>query len=276
MKKTLLISGLLVSCTSILISCGSTKAVQANPDEYTPAAPAVTESEETSATEENSKTDKSKNNSSKKQAKGKKQKNAFEEFFSFGNKDDYISYDQTTVYTIEINGMVEKNANVVIRYDNYMAGFGSYNSATYYFVQFDQFNRATLAKAAEAYFSDFENKRLQRKGKKTDRAYGKINYRLDWGVLSSTTPNYGTGDGYCGYEFVKGSPYFVIFNYEFKNDYYERAGDATSKTSTYVKYYFTRSQLRQLLNLLSEETIIQQIYDNDPSYLSSPNAADEY
>ncbi len=273
MKKTLLITGLLVTFTTVLISCGSTKAVQTNPDEYTPAEPAVTESEEVTDADEAT------NNESKKQSKdkkGKKQKNAFEKFFTLGNKDDYIIYDQTTVYTKEITGMVEKNANVVIRYDNYMAGFGSYNSAAYYFVQFDQENRATLAKNAEAYFSDFENKKLQRKGKNTDRAYGKIGYRLDWGPLSNTTPNNGTGEGYCGYEFIKGSPYFVIYNYEFKNEYYERAGEATTRTSPFVKYYFTRSQLRQLLTLLAEDTITQQIYDNDPNYIPQHYASDEY
>lgn len=278
MKKTLLITGLLVTFTSFFISCGSTKAVQTDPDEYTPADPVVTDAAEGNNADETTNAGEVANDKSKKQKKtnGKKQKNAFEKFFTLGNKDDYIIYDQTTVYTKEITGMVEKNANVVIRYDNYMAGFGSYNSAAYYFVQFDQINRATLAKNAEAYFSDFENKRLQRKGKKTDRIYGKIGYRLDWGPLSSSTPNYGTGEGYCGYEFVKGSPYFVIFNHEFKNEYYERAGEATTRTSPFVKYYFTRSQLKQLLSLLEEKTINQQIYDNDPNYIPSHFESDEY
>lgn len=279
MKKTILITGLLAVFATLFISCGSTKAVQTDPDEYTPAEPVVSESAEGAETAEDSEADETTNDKSKKQKKqtnGKKKKNAFEQFFTLGNKDDYIIYDQTTVYTKEITGMVEKNANVVIRYDNYMAGFGSYNSAAYYFMQFDQVNRATLAKAAEAYFSDFENKRLQRKGKNTDRAYGRITYRLDWGPLSSTTPNYGTGEGYCGYDFIKGSPYFVVYNYEFNNEYYERAGDATTRTSPFVKFYFTRSQLRQLLSLLSEDTITQQIYDNDPNYIPQHYASDEY
>ncbi len=268
MKKTLLISGFLALFPLVLISCGSTKEVQASPDTYVAA-------DEIAAPDGNpDETTEGKTATTK--ATGKKKKNAIEEFFTFGNKDDYINFDQTTVFTKEITGMTEKNANVVIRYDNHMAGFGSYNSAGYYYLQFDKDSRAALAKAAEAYFSDFENKRLQRKGKKTERAYGKIKYMLNWGSISASTPNYGTGEGYLGYEFVKNSPYFTIYNYEFKNDYYERAGDATTRESPFVKYYFTRAQLRNLVQLLSEENITKQIIENDPEYIFVSSEADEY
>lgn len=268
MKKTLLISGFLALFPLVLISCGSTKEVQASPDTYVAA-------DEIAAPDGNpDETTEGKTATTK--ATGKKKKNAIEEFFTFGNKDDYIIFDQTTVFTKEITGMTEKNANVVIRYDNHMAGFGSYNSAGYYYLQFDKDSRAALKKAAEAYFSDFENKRLQRKGKRTERTYGKISYMLNWGSISASTPNNGTGEGYLGYEFEKNSPYFTIFNYEFKNDYYERAGDATTRESPFVKYYFTRAQLRNLVELLSEENISKQIAENDPEYIFVSSEADEY
>lgn len=267
MKKTILATALLSLFAAVFISCGSTKEIQSAPDTYTSdeeiAAPVIEESGNAETV-------------TPKTATTKKKKNAIEDFFTFGNKDEYIFYDQTTVYTKEITGMTEKNASVVVRYDNHMAGFGSYNSLMYYYVLFDKDNRATLSRAIESYFSDFDNKRLQRKGKKTDRAYGKIGYRLSWGSISSSTPNYGYGEGYCGYEFVKGSPYFVIYNYEFDNIYYERAGDATTRKSNFVKYYFTKSQLRNLRNLLSEEKITEQILTNDSEYIFSPSGADEY
>ena len=277
MKKTLLITGCLALFPLVLISCGSTKEVQASPDTYVAAEdiaapvanPDGTEDVTADATDTENTTNKAK-------PAGKKKKNAIEEFLTFGNKDDYIVFDQTTVFTKEITGMTEKNAKVVIRYDNHMAGFGSYNSAGYYYLQFDQDSRAALAKAAQAYFSDFENKRLQRKGKKTERAYGKIRYMLNWGAISSATPNNGTGEGYLGYEFVKNSPYFTIFNYDFKNDYYDRAGDATTRKSPFVKYYFTRAQLKNLVEFLSEENITKQIIENDPEYIFAPSASDEY
>ena len=268
MKKTLLISGFLALFPLVLISCGSTKEVQASPDTYVAADEiAAPDGNPDETTEGKSATTKD---------TGKKKKNAIEEFFTFGNKDDYIIFDQTTVFTKEITGMTEKNANVVIRYDNHMAGFGSYNSAGYYYLQFDKDSRAVLAKAAEAYFSDFENKRLKRKAKNTDKTYGKIGYSLHWGTISSSTPNNGVGEGYCGYEFVKGAPYFTIYNYSFYNNYYERAGDATTRNSNFVKYYFTRAQLRQLLNMISEETITEQIINNDPDFILNPTMSDEY
>lgn len=269
MKKTIFTTTLLSIFAAVFISCGSTKEIQSAPDTYV-------SNEEISAPETDN-SDKAEKISTETVTKNpKKKKNAIEQFFTFGNKDEYIFYDQTTVFTKEITGMTEKKASVVIRYDDHSAGFGSYNTAMYYYVLFDKDNRATLARAVESYFSDFENKRLQRKGKKTDKAYGKIGYRLSWGSISSSTPNYGYGEGYCGYEFIKGSPYFTIYNYEFENIYYERAGDATTRKSNFVKYYFTKSQLRQLLNLLSEEKINEQILENDSEFIFTPSTSDEY
>lgn len=265
MKKTIIYSCLL-AVSAILISCGTTKEVQSTPDSY------VAEGETLPAIEENADVA-----AEPQQAKkAKKKKNAIEDFFTFGNKDDYIIYDNTTVFAKEITGMKEKNAKMAIRYDNYMAGFGSYNSGLFYFVQFDKENRQILAKAIESYLSDFENKRLQRKGKHTERAYGKINYRIDWGTISSSTPNNGQGEGYCGYEFHKGSPYFVISNYPFENNYYERSGGAANRESASLQYYFTRSQLKQLTDLLAEDVITKHIAENDYEFAAGPATIDEY
>ena len=270
MKKTLFCTSLMIALMAFITSCGTTKQVQSAPDTYS--------SEDTTKVEvtDSETTDTEVTDTATKPTLKTKKKNAIEKFLTFGNGDDFFKYDETTVFTKEINGLKEKNATVVLRFDNQMAGFGSYNSAAYYYLQFDELNREVLAKAAEAYFSDFENKRLQRKGKRTERAYGKITYMLSWGVLSSSTPNNGTGEGYCGYEFVKGSPYFTISNYPFKNDYYERAGDATTRESPSVTYYFTRAQLRQLLGMISEENINKQIIEYNMDYVKNPSAADEY
>ena len=271
MKKTLFISGLLTIFAGVLISCGTTKQVQTAADSYI--------SDDDIVVSPNASKQASSDAAGKAAApvvSNPNKKGGLSDLLSFGNKDDYIFYDQTTVFTKEISGLTEKKASVVIRYDNQMAGFGSYNSAAFYFLQFDKENRAVLARAAEAYFSDFENKRLQRKGRHTDRAYGKIQYMLNWGTISSSTPNNGTGEGYVGYEFVKGAPYFTIYNYEFENDYYAKAGDATTKHSNFVKYYFTKSQLRQLVNLLSEDNINAQLLANSGNFILNPSSADEY
>ena len=253
MKKTLLTSVFLISLTALFISCNSTKEVQNAPDEY-----ADLEQEKLQAIN----VEKKENNSSPSKkvsaTSNKKKKNFFQELFTFGNADEFLKYDETTVFAKELVGMKEKNAVIIARYDDGMAGFGSYTNA------------------AEKYFSDFENKKLNRKGKHTDRTYGKINYRLNWGTISSSTPNYGFGDGYVGYEFVKNSPYFTISNFPFPNIYYERAGDATTRESPPVKYYFTKAQLRNLLEMISEDKIMENLYKNSEEYIAVPTEVDEY
>lgn len=193
---------------------------------------------------------------------------------TFTNNEKYLRFDTTSFFTQELTGLKEKKAQTLIRLDEDMAGFGSYYMAAYYIVQFDDEARQKLARAVESYLSDFENKRLQRKGKNTDRSYGKIAYRLDWGTASNITPNNGTGEGYLGYEFVKNSPYFVLSNYPFENKYYEKAGDATFRESMTLRYYFTKAQARQLVELLSDENLAAQMAETNIS--REPASADEY
>lgn len=260
--------------TAAFVSCASSKPAQpSSADVY------VTEEDAVKITTGSEKTS-SENQEASNEVKPvnplAKDKNAFQEFFTFGNGDDYYKFDETTLFVKEITGLKEKKVTNVIRTDNLMAGWGSAYMAAYYFVQFDQQNRAALAKAVNLYFSDFDNKRLQRKGKNTDRAYGKITYRIDWGTISSSTPNNGTGQGYVGYEFVKGSPYFTISNFPFENDYYERSGGASTRESMQLKYYFTRAQLSRLLKILSEDNLSQLIYGNTPGVILNPTEADSY
>lgn len=264
MKKIFLHVLLLTIFLITFEGCNSTKQIHNGPDEYI-----VEDNSITHANSENIEFENKKN-------PDKKKENLLKNTFSFGNSDGYIRYDFTTVFTKELNGLQERNATVVLRTDNLMAGFGSYNMAAYYYIQLDKENRTKLANAAEAYFSDFENKKLQRNGKNTYRAYGKIQYMLNWGVVSSSTPNNGIGDGFCGYQFIKGSPYFIISNFPIRNDYYEKAGDVVVRESPSIKYYFTRSQIRQLIKALSENTIDEKISEYNMNYIITPTIKDEY
>lgn len=218
--------------------------------------------------------------SSQKTSKAKSQKpkrtssDVLHDLVTFTNADKYLKYDVVSLFTPELTGIKERNAVALIRLDDISAGWGSSYAAAYYIVQFDEESRSKLKNAIEQYFSDFENKRLQRKGKHTDRTYGRLKYRLDWGVTNVTTPNNGVGEGYMGYEFIKNSPYFVLNNYPFENDYYKRAGESTTRESMQLRYYFTRSQLRQLISVLSEENIAAQFADTN--YFQEPTEADVY
>ena len=213
-----------------------------------------------------------------KESKAKKEKSSrtgIADLFSFGNKGDYVEYEDASLFSKEITGLKEQKAVVVIRTDNHNAGFGSSFSGGYYYIQFDNDSRQKLLKAIDSYFADFDNRVLSPKAKHADKAYGKISYRLDWGSIKSSTPNNGSGTGYCGYEFIKKSPYFCIYNYPFANDYYKVAGESTTRESKKYQVYFTRAQLRQLKEVLSDETINGVLYGS-PVEETVPVEADEY
>lgn len=256
-----------VLLTFALISCASNKA------EATPADSYDTEPVKINAPSERTVSE-GKNTNSKSKKDRKTASDMLHDLVTFTNSEKFLRYDTTTLFTQELTGLKEKRAQTLINIEEDLAGFGSAYMAAYYIVQFDEEGRQKLAKAVENYLSDFENKRLQRKGKHTERTYGKISYRLDWGAISSVTPNNGTGEGYLGYEFVKNSPYFVISNYPFENKYYERAGDATERESMTLRYFFTKAQARQLVELLSEENLNAQLAGTNIS--REPTEIDEY
>ena len=83
MKKTIFVTVLLSIFARVFISCGSTKEIQSAPDTYTSeeeiAAPVIEESGNAETV-------------TPKTATTKKKKNAIEDFFTFGNKDEYIFY----------------------------------------------------------------------------------------------------------------------------------------------------------------------------------------
>ena len=269
MKKNIIYAVALCVLGMFAVSCSSTKSVQSPADEYEDETAQVAEDAENGDSVEI----KSSNKKEKKQ-KDPKKKNFIQEMFTFGNRDDYNKLYEISLYEKEITGMKEKRATALLRTDNYMTGFGCYYMMAYYIVQFDEIGRTKLRQGIESYLSDFENKNLQRKGKHTDRAYGKTPYRLDWGTVSSSTPNKGTGEGYMGYEFIKGSPYFVLSDYAFSNDNYERIGDTTSRESLPLSFYFTRAQLREVLELISEDNVKKVVAEMNENYITT--GADEY
>ncbi|MCR5436723.1 MAG: hypothetical protein K6E97_06640 [Treponema sp.] len=258
----------------LFCSCESSKVEQqSNPDSYD-------EETETVLQAETSEEKKSEGKTTKIETKTKKSSvfnNPFKDFTSFGNKSDYIRYEKGSVFTKEVmGGLKEKETDILIRTDNYMTGFESSYMAGFYIIQFNETARQKLAAAVDNYLSDFENKRLERKGKQTEKKYGKINYQLNWGTIKSSTPNNGKGTGYLGYEFVNGSPYFTISNFAFVNDYYKVAGEATSRESLAVKYYFTKAQITKLVECMSDDIIKARISEmqSDESVLTE--SADTY
>lgn len=207
----------------------------------------------------------------------KNEKNAFEKFFTFGNKDDFVYGDDFSVFTPgTLGGIKQKKADFMIAPEKQTAGFGSSYMAAYYVVQMNEEARADFINAVNQYFSDFENKRLERKGRNTFKKYGSIDVHLDWGTISSSTPNNADGKAMIGYEFIKNSPYFSISMYPMHNNHWDVVGDATSIESMSLKYYFTKAQALQFINSLEEDNIKKLLlgYSSDEYFIPQEN--DEY
>lgn len=207
----------------------------------------------------------------------KNEKNAFEKFFTFGNKDDFVYGDEFSVFTPgTLGGIKQKKADFMIAPEKQTAGFGSSYMAAYYIVQMNEEARADFINAVNQYFSDFENKRLERKGRNTFKKYGNINVHLDWGTIASSTPNNADGKAMIGYEFIKNSPYFSITMYPMHNNHWDVVGDATSKESMSLKYYFTKAQALQFINSLEENNITKLLLEYSSDEYLTPEEIDEY
>lgn len=203
-------------------------------------------------------------------AKKKQEKKQFV-LFKYGNIGDYISVDETSVYVQNLFGVLkQKKATVTIDPKRNEAGFGSSYLAAYYYLFWDTESRKAFLNSIDSYFSDFENKRLNRKLNSSEKVYGKSDVRLRWGALSNSTPNNGKGKMYLGYKFKNKSPYFSITIYPVFNEY-SKITDAVDKESMMLTYYFTKSQLADLKNMLSDETISKALFD----YTSDDTFANE-
>lgn len=200
--------------------------------------------------------------------------NAFQDFFTIGNKNELMICDQTSLFTTGVSGKpTQKEAIIALNTKDGTAGFGSPYLAAYYIVQMDETARKKLAKAVDDYISDFDNKRLQRKGRNLLKQYGAIDVRLHWGSLRGSTPNNGSGKLNMGYSFENKSPYFTLSTYPVKNDYYDVVGDSTTRESLSLKYYFTKAQARALVEMLSDEALADYLGVTKPFI---PVESDEY
>lgn len=273
--KTLIAS---VMTATMFISCTSTKNTTiVQSDSYS----GTEISDSNNSTGENttsSKTEKSIPTKKKFSEKKSYEKNELEKFFTFGNKDDYIVIDQTSIFSLTMFSSIKQQVcDVYISTKNENeAGFGATIMSNYYIFMMDKENRTKLRMAFESYLNDFENKKLDRKSKKTFKKYGNINVTAHWGPIKNTTPSYGTGSVNLGYEFEKNSPYFCFSMYPIFNEYYNLVGDTTSTESMNVKYYFTKSQMKDLLNALSEDNITTYYNEYFNKIIIEPATSDDY
>lgn len=206
----------------------------------------------------------------------KKKKNSFADMFKFGNKDKYITLDESSCFSKNALGSLKQYASeITLDPELSEAGFGTKYLAGYYFIFMDAENRNALKNAMEKYFSDFENKKLKRKGKHLEKVYGKLKIRLRWGTIKTSTPSNGEGFATLGYEFVNNSPYFKISIPEIENEYYKVTTSVT-RGSPRLSLYFTKSQISSLVEMISNENVAQAILDYNQETYGIPTDVDNY
>ncbi len=171
---------------------------------------------------------------------------------AFGSN-KFTLLDETPIYTNTFtNNLDPKDATIAVYDKKKIAGFGSYYMLAYYFVSFETKGRKELKVAYNQYLKDFEEKKLDRKGKNTYKAYGYIDVRLDWGTIQNTTPNYGTTKACIGYRFKNNSPYFTITIFPTDN-LREDIPQEDRVASMKLIFYMTKAQGKSLIDYLSDE-----------------------
>lgn len=203
---------------------------------------------------------------------------SLQDMLTMGNKNKFVRPDETTVFATSVTGSIKQQKSTIhISIKDELAGFGSPYMAAYYIVLMDENARKKLSIAYENYLYDFENKKLERKNRKSFKKYGNIDVTLNWGTISSSTPNNGTGSATLGYEFVKNSPYFTINCFPILNNYYDVVKESTSRESMRIKYYFTKAQLNELLTMIDEDRIQDALYETIDFYEEDEDIeTDEY
>lgn len=171
------------------------------------------------------------------------------------NSEKYVTGNDLSVFTLNaINQIKQQDARVTYNMKTDKFGFGSAYLAAYYNVFMDKNNRDILEKAYNKYLDDFANKKLNRKDRKSNRAYGKMTVTLNWGTIRASTPNYGTAKAVLGYEFHDKSPYFTIQVPITFNEYSKDNAGALIE-SIPLFYCFTKAQMKALLDGISDEEL---------------------
>lgn len=182
--------------------------------------------------------------------------------FTFGNVDKFILRDGNSLFVPNAFGKPIQTAySLTIEPNERLAGFGSKYLLAYYIITMDDTNRRLYSQAVKSYLMDFENKKLERKSRKSFKAYGTGSITAYWGSIKTSTPNYGNGRCYFGYKFVDNSPYFTITIPEVYNLYFENVNKDAEPASMNLTYYFTKAQAKALIELLNENDLNEVFND---------------
>lgn len=178
---------------------------------------------------------------------------------AFGNKDRFILTDQMSVFLPKgFSGVSQKGGTFTYNPSEKTAGFGCPYLLGYYVVQFEKEDAAYFEQAFNSYLNDFDNKKLERKNKKSLKKYGQSKVKLWWGSYRNSTPNNTKTTCVYGYTFFENSPYFCITIKPGTNKYFldmNQDLDFAEPESTEIKFYFNKSQVKAILEHISSDFV---------------------
>lgn len=245
-------------CVFALCSCASSGKV----DEYgTVSAPAAEEGQKSEAVS-------SEENYSDAKIRGGKK--SFSEQFFGTEKFEKIDEITLTLKTTFGNTILRKGYSIYKPHTD-MAGFYVlYDTSSYAFF-LAKAERNALIRAVDRYFEDFEARRLEKKAKKTERAYGSVVAYEEFGINARMLSNRSKPTVYFGYKFIGKSPYFCIFVPPTENLSKDK-GENHADTVIEQRYYFTKAQARALADFLCDDSIDPRYEPENPV----KSAVDEY
>lgn len=123
-----------------------------------------------------------------------------------------------------------------------------FSKTRYYNVHFSDDTISALQSAAASYNSDFENRKLSRKNKKSRTKYGTVSTQIDWGTSRKNMAHTSHEASVAlGYLFVKKSPYFSLSVQSARSETPSSQALASSGEATLL---FTKAQLAQFISLI--------------------------
>lgn len=125
----------------------------------------------------------------------------------------------------------------------------------------DSSAREALRNAFEEYDRMFSEKTLVN-SRKTEAAYGKALALVKWGFILKT--NYSYPSANIGYTFLKGQPYFTLSLEPSLNLLLGKESSTDEKDfSIYMRLFFTRKTMQELLNSFDDIAINYNYIDNE-------------
>jgi len=248
MKKIDVIAALCVCSAAVFISCSTTKVDTVSPDQYgtaeaTPINPSSAPAGKDAA--------------EKPQITVPQTGNAFTRFFTGSQKD--IEMDKTKIFQLTVvNTLKQEDADVIYNVKSEKSGFSAWYQTNWYHLLFDTATRRGLAAASQQYLSDFEQKKLDRKDKKSYKVYGEYPVTLRWGTIPGMESGYADTNVQFGYEFNKNSPYFTMTVWQVANEAY-KDNSSDVPTSSTLHFYMTKAQAVQMTEMLSDEKIMEAL-----------------